>query len=92
MERETISKATFKLQCKLLVYMFSRCEDETAVFVINEIKIRPTDKHLFKRKSVTITCLFALHRIQFKGTSMLVTTCSALHLLVRKIDIEHDHI
>ena len=77
----------------LYLCIFSLCEDETAVFVINEIKIRPTDKHLIKRKSVAITCLFALHRIQFKGISMLVRTCSAQHyLLVSRIDIEHDHL
>ena len=73
--------------------MFSLCEDEKLVFGIHEIKIRPTDKHLFKRKSVAITCLFALHRIQFKGISLLVTSCSPQqYLLVREIDIEHDHI
>ena len=37
--------------------------------------------------------VYALHRIQFKGISMLVRTCSAQHyLLVSRIDIEHDHL
>ena len=50
MERETTLKATFKLQCKLLVCMFSFCEDETLVSVIYVIKIQPINKHLINNQ------------------------------------------